>query len=148
VPASAPTVVLRRARDDAERATAAELRIRVFCGEQGVGREEEIDGRDNEALHLVAVRRGAVVGTCRLLFDGAVCRFGRLVVAREARGHGIGAGLLAEAEREARAGGAELIVLSAQTRARGLYRAAGYHERGGTFVEAGIEHVRMERPLA
>jgi ElaA protein len=89
-----------------------------------------------------------VVGTCRLLFDGTTCKLGRLVVAREARGRGIGSALLAEGEREARAAGAERIVLNAQTRARGVYRAAGYSERGGTFVEARIEHVRMELALA
>jgi predicted GNAT family N-acyltransferase len=145
---SAPTVALRRARDAAERSAAAELRIRVFCDEQGVPREEEIDGLDDDAVQLVAVEHRAVIGTCRLLFDGATCKLGRLVVARDARRRGIGGGLLALAEEEARAAGARRIVLNAQTRARGLYRAAGYTECGGRFMEAGIEHVRMERPLA
>jgi predicted GNAT family N-acyltransferase len=148
VRASAPSVVFRRARDAAERSAAAELRIRVFCGEQGVLREEEIDGLDDAALHLVAVRGDQVIGTCRLLFTGLTCRLGRLVVAREARRRGIGGGLLALAEEEARAARVERIVLNAQTRARGVYRGAGYAERGEVFVEAGIEHVRMERPLA
>jgi predicted GNAT family N-acyltransferase len=148
VRACAPTVELRRARDAAERSAAAELRIRVFCGEQGVSREEEIDGRDGGALHLVALERGAVVGTCRLLFEGTTCKLGRLVVDRDARRRGIGGGLLDLAEKEARAAGAQHIVLNAQTRARGVYRAAGYTEAGDTFMEAGIEHIRMERPLA
>jgi predicted GNAT family N-acyltransferase len=145
---SAQTVAVRRARDAAERSTAAELRIRVFCDEQGVSRQEEIDGRDQDAVHLVAIERGAVVGTCRLLFEGTTCKLGRLVVERTARGRGIGSRLLALGENEARAAGARRIVLNAQPRARGLYRAAGYMEHGGRFMEAGIEHVRMERPLA
>ena len=145
---SAPTVALRRARDAAERSAAAELRIRVFCDEQGVSREEEIDGRDDDAVHLVAIERGAVVGTCRLLYDGTTCKLGRLVVQREARRRGIGGRLLALAEKEARAAGSRRILLNAQTRARGVYRAAGYTERGDRFMEAGIEHVRMERALA
>ena len=95
---SAPTVALRRARDAAERSSAAELRIRVFCDEQGVTRAEEIDGRDDDAVHLVAIQRGAVIGTCRLLFEGTTCKLGRLVVAREARRRGIGGRLLALAE--------------------------------------------------
>ena len=146
--ASAPTVALRRARDAAERSAATELRIRVFCDEQGVSREDEIDGRDGDAVHLVALERGAVVGTCRLLFDGTTCKLGRLVVERDARRRGIGGRLLALAEAEARTAGAERIVLNAQTRARGVYRAAGYEEAGDTFMQAGIEHIRMERPLA
>lgn len=145
---SAQTVAVRRARDAAERSAATELRIRVFCDEQGVSRQEEIDGRDQDAVHLVAVERGAVVGTCRLLFEGTTCKLGRLVVEREARGRRIGGRLIAFAENEARAAGAQRIVLNAQTRARGLYRAAGYAEHGDRFMEAGIEHVRMERPLA
>ena len=146
--APAPTVALRRARDAAERSAATELRIRVFCDEQGVSREDEIDGRDSDAVHLVALERDEVVGTCRLLFDGTTCKLGRLVVDRDARRRGIGGRLLALAEDEARAAGAERIVLNAQTRARGVYRAAGYTEAGDTFMSAGIEHIRMERPLA
>ena len=145
---SAQTVAIRRARDAPERSAATELRIRVFCDEQGVSRQEEIDGRDQDAVHLVAIDRGAVVGTCRLLFEGTTCKLGRLVVEREARGCGIGGRLLAFAENEARAAGAQRIVLNAQTRARGVYRSAGYAEHGGRFMEAGIEHVRMERALA
>jgi predicted GNAT family N-acyltransferase len=145
---SAQTVAVRRARDAAERSVAAELRVRVFCHEQGVSRQEEIDSRDQDAVHLVAIERGAVVGTCRLLFEGKTCKLGRLAVEREARGRGIGGRLLVFAENEARAAGAQRIVLNAQTRARGLYRAAGYTEHGGRFREAGIEHIRMERPLA
>jgi predicted GNAT family N-acyltransferase len=148
VRAPAPTVALRRARDAAERSAATELRIRVFCDEQGVSREDEIDGRDSDAVHLVALERGAVVGTCRLLFEGTTCKLGRLVVDRDARRRGIGGRLLALAEDEARGAGAERIVLNAQTRARGVYRAAGYTEAGNTFMSAGIEHIRMERPLA
>jgi predicted GNAT family N-acyltransferase len=148
VRASAPTVALRRARDAAERSAATELRIRVFCDEQGVSREDEIDGRDGDAVHLVALERGAVVGTCRLLFDGTTCKLGRLVVDRDARRRGIGGRLLGLAEDEARAVGAERIVLNAQTRARGVYRAAGYKEAGDTFMQAGIEHIRMERAFA
>ena len=32
--------------------------------------DDELDGRDGDALHLVAIDDGAVVGTCRLLTDG------------------------------------------------------------------------------
>ena len=141
-------VDIRRSRDETERAAAADLRIRVFCGEQGVSPSEEFDGRDAEATHLVAVEDGVVLGTCRLLGAGDTVRLGRLAVAREARRRGIGAALLAAGEAEARAAGAERIVLNAQTQALGLYTAAGYEAQGEPFMEAGIEHVRMERRLA
>ena len=140
---------VRRSADAAELEAALELRHRVFCLEQGVPKHEEIDGRDGEALHLVAVdEQGRVVGTCRLLLAERTIQFSRLAVDASARRSGIATQLLHEAEREARAHGARRIVLHAQTYARDLYLTAGYEERGHTFVEAGIEHVAMEKRVA
>ncbi|MDQ3647327.1 MAG: GNAT family N-acetyltransferase, partial [Actinomycetota bacterium] len=76
---------------------ALSLRERVFAGEQGVDPSADRDGRDHEALHLVALEGGDVVGTCRLVLDGARARLGRLAVTRSRRRAGIGAALLAEA---------------------------------------------------
>lgn len=144
------SVEVRRVRDDAEMAAARDLRHRVFCVEQGVPKREEIDGRDGGAIHLVAVRDddGAVVGTCRLLFVDRTIQLSRLAVEPEMRRQGIATRLLAEADREAAAARAKRIVLHAQTYAKDLYAADGYEPRGRVFVEAGIEHVAMEKRLA
>ena len=57
--------------------------IEVFCGEQGVTLDGDRDGRDDEAVHLVAVDDGEVLGTCRMLIEpGGTARFGRLCVRR------------------------------------------------------------------
>ena len=120
----------------------------MFAGEQGVPVEADRDGRDHEALHLVAVEDGSVVGTCRLVFRGEVARLGRLAVEPAQRRAGVGSAVLREAERAAREQGAEQIDLHAQTHAKDLYTRDGYVERGSTFVEAGIEHVSMEKRLA
>lgn len=139
---------VRRANGADEVARALELRRKVFVDEQGVAPEEEIDGRDDEALHLVAVDSGgAVIGTCRLLADGPVVKLGRMAVARAARGQGIGARLLELADAEAPPG-AERIVLAAQLPAVALYERAGYRRQGEIFLDAGIEHVRMEKARA
>lgn len=138
---------MRPAREAAEVFAALALRERVFCGEQGVSPASERDGRDAEALHLVAVAEGGVIGTCRIVFDGPVARLGRMAVAAEARGRGIGAALLEEADRRARAGGAVRIALHAQQRARRVYERAGYEPRGAPFLEEGIEHMAMEKQL-
>ncbi|MGH2847255.1 MAG: GNAT family N-acetyltransferase [Thermoleophilaceae bacterium] len=120
----------------------------MFCGEQGVSPEADRDGRDGEAAHIVAVEKGEVIGTCRLLFRGRMARLGRLAVEPERRGAGIAAAILAEADRIALAQGAEAISLHAQTYALRLYLDAGYEERGPAFTEEGIEHVAMEKRLA
>jgi predicted GNAT family N-acyltransferase len=127
---------------------ALELRHRVFCGEQGVSPAADRDGRDPEATHVVALDDGYMVGTCRLLFRGSVARLGRLVVARERRRNGLGGLILAEAARASREAGADRIELHAQTYARELYEREGYSDVGDEFVEEGIVHVAMRKPLA
>src|SRR5919107_878383 len=112
---------LRPARDEDEVRAALALRHEVFVVEQRVPVEEEVDRHDATALHLVAVEDGRVVATCRLLGEG---------------------------EARARAQGASRIALAAQTGALALYEQAGYTPYGERFVDAGIEHVMMEKRLA
>ncbi len=139
------TYEVRRAQGEDEMAALIELRHEVFCDEQGVPVREELDGRDHEAMHLVAVSGSEVLATCRLLFVGATVQFSRLAVRASARRRGIATALLERADEEARAGGARRLVLHAQTYARSLYDQAGYEPRGRVFMEAGIEHVAMEK---
>ena len=139
---------MRLARNALELDAALSLRERVFCGEQGVAHDLEQDGLDPTAVHLVAVEDGAVVGTCRLVLRDGVAMLGRMAVEPDRRGGGVGARILAAAERQARSEGMDAIRLHAQLPARPLYRRGGFGERGEVFVEAGIEHVTMEKPLA
>jgi predicted GNAT family N-acyltransferase len=138
---------VRRARDDRELAAALALRHEVFCIEQGVPEHEELDGRDNEGIHLVAVMGEELVGTCRLLVIGRTAQFSRLAVSAPARRRGIATALLEEAEIETRSAGGRRLVLHAQTYARPLYESLGYRPRGSEFTEAGIEHIAMEKEL-
>ena len=138
---------IRRVQTQQELADAVELRYRVFCVEQGVPASEERDGRDHDALHLIAVEGETVIGTCRLVFVGSTVQFSRLAVVRAARRQGIATALLQAADEETFKGGANRLVLHAQTYARALYTGAGYQPRGREFTEAGIEHVAMEKLL-
>ena len=56
---------VRRLRDQSEMQAALKLRHDVFCVEQGVPEQEELDGRDHDGIHLVAIHGGEVVATCR-----------------------------------------------------------------------------------
>jgi ElaA protein len=139
---------IRRIRDRGELEAALALREEVFIVEQGVTPEGDRDGRDEEAIQLVAeTAGGAIVGTCRVLVEGQIGRFGRLAVRGSHRRRGIAAALLAEAEREARAAGARRMRLHAQTDALRLYENAGYTPEGERFMEEGIEHLTMEKRL-
>jgi predicted GNAT family N-acyltransferase len=142
------TVTVRSTRDAEEIEAAMDLRVRVFCGEQGVSEEEERDELDPEATQIVAVDESGVIATCRLRYpDADTCKLERMVVEKRLRGSGVGGRLLAGAEDEARSHGAARMVLHAQRRAEPFYAANGYLAEGETFVEAGIEHVRMTKAL-
>ena len=138
---------IRRLRTKDEFDAALALRHEVFCVEQGVPDTEERDGRDNGALHLIALQGDELVATCRLVFVGSTVQFSRLAVKRSARRQGIATELLEVADAETRSRGANRIVLHAQTYARPLYDRAGYVARGKEFVEAAIEHIAMEKLL-
>ena len=141
-------IEVRPTRDEAEVAAALALREEVFCGEQGVSLAEERDGRDEEAMHLVVVDDGVVVGTCRLLIEGTTVKLGRMAVSRTRRGLGLARALITEAEARARALGAERMELAAQLNAQALYDRAGYDSYGDVFLDAGIEHVMMAKALS
>lgn len=129
-------------------ATCRALRRAVFIEEQGVSEADEIDGRDGEAIHLLARQGGRAVGTARLLVAGAVGKIGRVCVLREARGQGIGAALIraAVAELAALDGVAEAR-LGAQTHALGFYARLGFVAEGPEFPDAGIPHRMMVQAL-
>jgi predicted GNAT family N-acyltransferase len=145
---AAVDVEVRRHEGDREMTELLALRHEVFCVEQGVSEREELDGRDGDGVHLVAVADGQVLATCRLLFVGPTVQFSRLAVRQDARRRGIASRLLALADEETRAGRARRLVLHAQTYARSLYEGAGYVPRGRVFMESGIEHIAMEKVLA
>ena len=138
---------IRRVRDDSEMQAALQLRHDVFCVEQGVPEREELDGRDHEGIHLVAVVDGELVATCRVLLVGTAAQFSRLAVRRSARRRGIATALLQLADEETRALGGRRLVLHAQTYAQTLYERAGYRTLGRVFTEAGIKHIAMEKQL-
>ncbi|MBV9800202.1 MAG: GNAT family N-acetyltransferase [Solirubrobacterales bacterium] len=138
---------VRQVRGDREMTAALELRHEVFCVEQGVPEYEELDGRDADGIHLVAVADGELLGTCRVLMVGSTAQLSRLAVRASARRCGIATALLELADVEARRAGARRVVLHAQTYARELYENAGYRPRGRVFREAGIEHIAMEKSL-
>ncbi len=125
------------------------LRRAVFCEEQGVPEALERDAEDAAAFHVVALDgAGRVVATCRLVGEGPSVRLGRMAVAREHRGRGVGAVLLGAAHALAVARGAREVTIPAQVSALGFWERAGYAAEGAEFEEAGIVHVTMRRALA
>ncbi len=137
---------IREASWSQDRQVLSSIRGIVFVAEQMVSREDEWDGRDEDAWHWLATDpEGKPVATARLLPEGQI---GRMAVLEEYRGRGVGTALLDQACEKARQLGFRTVFLHAQTHALDFYRAGGFEPDGETFVEAGIAHQRMTRTLA
>ena len=123
--------------------TCLAIRRVVFIEEQGVSLADEVDGRDGEAEHLLALLDGAPVGTARMLVEGETGKIGRVAVLAGARGKGIGAALIRAAVDRLRARGLRVARLGAQTHALGFYEGLGFTAFGPVYDDAGIPHRDM-----
>ncbi len=141
------TIDIHWARRPEEVQGAVAVRKQVFCVEQGVSLEEELDGRDEEALHLVAAQDGRIVATLRLLIDGEQAKVGRVAVLKDWRRRGIALAMVELAVLEARSRGCTRASLASQTYAIPLYERAGFAVDSAIFEEAGMPHVWMRMRL-
>lgn len=150
-------------RTPAQFREALELRYEVFCDEQQIPREIELDAEDEVATHVV-VRdaEGRVAATGRVLrewADGSLralsavgsdsdkARVGRMAVRARDRRAGLGRMVILALEAEARAAGLTLASLHAQVHAEPFYVSCGYARSGEEFDEVGIPHVEMVKRI-
>lgn len=127
------------------------VRQAVFTGELGVPAEVERDSRDcldGECRHFLITRGGQDIGAVRCLpqTDGTL-RLQRFCIRRDCRGQGAGRQTLREVEERFRREGFSAVALDAKCSAQGFYTACGYETVSGPFLEAGVLHVAMQRPL-
>ena len=116
--------------------------------------EEELDHFDVTATHFRLKYAFApevperIVATARIVDKGhGVAKIGRVAVLKEYRGKGIGFTLMREVERYAARAGFNEALLEAQCHAIPFYEKLGYVAEGDIFLDAGIEHRLMRRPL-
>ncbi len=129
-------------------ATCRALRRTVFIEEQGVSEADEVDDKDDEAIHLLAWLNGRPVGSARLLVLGDTGKIGRVCVLADQRGTGLGAALMrAAVERFRQVPGVKTVKRGAQTHALGFYERLGFTAHGPEFDDAGIPHREMVLPL-
>ena len=114
----------------------------------------DLDGRDVEARHLLAVDpSGMVLGYARLFgpryrddLDEEITTFGRLVVIPERRKHGLGRAIMAECLKVL---DAEFpnhdIRISAQVYLERFYEALGFKRDSEPYDDAGVHHIDMRR---
>ena len=120
------------------------VRERVFVVEQACP-YQEADGLDPQCRHLWATLRGAIVAYLRIVPAGvkyAEVAIGRVLVAPEMRGTGLGKELM---RRALTAAGAVPVRLSAQAHLDRFYAELGFRAVGDVYDEDGIPHVEMLR---
>jgi ElaA protein len=119
------------------------LRQQVFVVEQHCP-YPDLDGRDVEdtTRHVLLLEDDALIGCLRLLDDGDAARIGRVVLAPQARGRGLGHRLMERALEEC---GDREVRLDAQTPLADFYRGHGFEVTGPEFDDDGVMHVPMRR---
>ncbi len=132
----------RLCRWQTHKADALKIRDIVFCQEQNVSEEDELDGLDTleSTYHFIAFHRKQPIATVRLLNSGQI---GRLAVLKKYRKQGIGLTLLKKATEAALEQNKPKIFVHAQTHAIDLYQKIGYRQQGDIFLDANIEHQEM-----
>lgn len=124
-----------------------EIRRIVFIEGQNVPEHEERDGRDDTALHFIALDGSRAIGTARALIENSTAKIGRVAVLDSHRGQGIGQDLMRVILDDLRNEGITQAKLGAQTHAIGFYEALGFTAEGPEFLDAGIPHRTMTLDL-
>ncbi|MGB7539141.1 MAG: GNAT family N-acetyltransferase [Anaerolineales bacterium] len=134
---------------DPEYEAEKDLRNRVLRLPLGLALSDaDIFGEDQQT-HLVALdETGTVVGCVLLVFPGdGTAHIRQMAVDEIYRGRGVGAGLIAFAEKTAHEMGIRKINMHARVVARGFYERLGYRAVSDVFIEVTIPHIGMEKTL-
>lgn len=121
-----------------------ELRERVFVVEQKCA-YLDADGVDLQCRHLWATKDGQIVAYLRFIPAGVKyeeAAIGRVIVAAEARGTGLGKELM---RRGLALAGAAPVRLGAQAHLERFYGELGFRRVSDVYDEDGIPHIEMLR---
>ena len=129
---------------------ALQLRDQVFVVEQQ-SIYGDVDGVDTRCLHLSGRDdAGRLLAYARLIAPGEkypdAAAIGRVVVAPEARGRGLGKALMEQAVAQCQSHFPDApVMLSAQVDASSLYASFGFLPVSEPYDDGGILHVDMRR---
>jgi ElaA protein len=123
-----------------------QLRSEVFVVEQNCV-YQDIDGKDEKALHLVGVFEGKVVAYCRLFRSGVYfenASIGRVIVKPSFRDRKWGHDMMREAISGLKSHYNETdITISAQFYLVKFYEGHGFVQTSPIYLEDDIEHIQM-----
>ncbi len=137
------------ATDLKQREDAYSVRMTVFVNEQNVPASIEIDELEDEAVHFVLYDdEMSPCGAGRFRTVGYYGKVERICVLKESRGQGAGDLIMGAIEQHA-ATVPQLtaLKLDAQVQAIPFYEKRGYEVVSDEFLDAGIVHKTMTKPL-
>jgi len=123
-----------------------QLRSEVFVVEQNCV-YQDIDGKDQKALHVLGVKNNQLVAYTRLFKPGDYFDYasiGRVVVAKNQRQYKYGYDIMkASIEAIKNSFNQTIIKISAQAYLKGFYNNLGFKEIGEEYLEDDIPHIAM-----
>ncbi len=124
------------------------LRSEIFVVEQNCV-YQDLDDKDQKALHLFGEIEGSIVAYCRLFKAGDYFDFasiGRVVVAANLRGKKLGHELMNQAITNIQKYlGEQNITISAQLYLKKFYESHGFIPTSETYLEDDIPHIQMQK---
>ena len=127
------------------------LRSEVFVVEQNCA-FQDIDRQDMDAHHLLGYNEAGELAAYARLFDAGKsyeqASIGRVIVAQPFRQYGLGRELMRQALAFSDAlFGPQANKIGAQQHLERFYNEFGYEQSGPMYVEDGIPHIPMLRPV-
>jgi len=121
------------------------IRYEVFEIEQKVSHELEFDDMDESSGHVIVYTdEGEPAATARLIDKGCgKYKIGRVAALKKYRKQGYGEAAMKLLIDKAKAMKGKEILIEAQLKAVDFYKKLGFKEYGEVFLDAGIEHRRM-----
>jgi ElaA protein len=125
-----------------------QLRSEVFVVEQNCV-YQDIDGKDQKALHVIGEYNGETVAYCRIFKSGDYFEqssIGRVIVKETYRDKKWGHDLIREAiEAIKNSFGETGITISAQLYLKKFYENHGFVQTSEEYLEDGIPHIEMKK---
>jgi ElaA protein len=123
-----------------------QLRAEVFVVEQNCV-YQDIDGKDEKALHVIGFKNGKIVAYCRIFKAGDYfekASVGRVVVAKNERKFGYGHVIFQQSVEAVKEFFKETsIKISAQLYLKKFYESHGFVQVGEGYLEDDIPHIAM-----
>lgn len=133
--------------DEPEYREERNLRVEVLRKPLGLAEGAEVFPFEDEAMHLVAIDDGKVIGCVMFKPENKTGRMLQMAIIQHRQKNGIGTQLVNVLEGRLRKDGFKDIYLHAREPAVPFYERLGYEVEGEPFLEVGLRHRHMRKKL-